>query len=111
MGVTSPRLPFRGPTLAHVASRANAWPERLPTRRGPDWGPLGRNGGKSRLSNPLEAEAARARLLEAAGFSLGRDLAQDGGIQRGLGRLAGGRGPVTLLGHRLDQLLAAHRLI
>jgi hypothetical protein len=98
----------RSPTLAHVGApkarlgfRAN---DKRP-RRGASWA----------FSTTVDLRVGREftplRLLEAGILPLRADLPKDCGIERGVGRLAAGAGPVAFLRHDLDHLLTVHRLL
>src|SRR6266478_103917 len=56
------------------------------------------------------SEAAAVSLLKAGFLPLGGDLLEDPGVKSGGGGLAARGGPVALLGHGLDHLLAGHGL-
>ena len=56
-----------------------------------------------------QRELAALGLLETGVFALGGDLAEDGRVERPVGRLAAGARPEFLLGHRVDHLLGGHR--
>src|SRR5260370_40889541 len=62
------------------------------------------------LLRPGQCELAALTLLEPGVVPLGLDLAEDRGIERRVRRLATRGGPIALFPHRLDQLLAVHRL-
>ena len=77
-----------------------------PARGAPQYGRLP---GRSTRCSP--GEPTGSDLEEPGLLALHLDLAQDGGAQRGVGRLAARRHPVALAGHRADHFLAAHRRV
>src|SRR6266568_2593243 len=58
----------------------------------------------------VSGEPASVGFLETGFLPLGGNLLDDPGVQSGRWRLAAGGGPVALLGHGLDHLLAGHGL-
>src|SRR5262245_48921452 len=81
----------------------NASNEKRP-RQGVSWA----TGLLERLAG--QHELAALALLKPGILSLGADLPKDRAVERGVGRLAAGAGPVALRRHGFDQLLAVHGL-
>ncbi len=68
------------------------------------------HGHVSTLRLGVEFKLAAFDLREASRVALGVDLTKNGGVERGVRRLAAGTGPEFLVGHRSDQFLGSHRL-
>src|SRR5262249_53256799 len=93
----------------HRCARRQAYRSVVQTKKAPPFGgALEANRFQGRLAHG--PELAPLGLLESGVLALGLELAQNRGVQRRGWRLAARGGPVALVRHRLDHLLAVHGL-